>query len=71
MLDGLTMTLFDHGPYRGRATELSQGLALARAGHPAQTRQILRKLLTNQIRVWRGGTRGREGLLIRMGSRCG
>ncbi|MBX3307723.1 MAG: recombinase family protein [Nitrospira sp.] len=53
MLDGLAVTSFDpmrvEEELRGYLKDWS-GLAQR---HPAQTRQILRKLLPNRIRVWR------------------
>ena len=55
MLDSLTMTPFEpekiEHELRGYLTNWP---SLAQA-HPAQTRQILRKLLPNRIQVWREG----------------
>ncbi len=53
MLDSLTMTPFDPVAVEHElGSYLADWPSLAQA-HPAQTRQILRKLLPNRIRVWR------------------
>ena len=53
MLDSLTMTPFDPAQIEHELRGyLTNWHSLAQA-HPAQTRQILRKLLPSRIRVWR------------------
>ena len=53
MLDSLTMTQFDPAQVEHELHGyLANWPSLAQA-HPAQTRQILRKLLPSHIRVWR------------------
>ena len=60
MLDSLTMTPFDPAQVEHELHGyLTNWPSLAQA-HPAQTRQILRKLLPSRIRVWRE-VRGGEG----------
>ncbi|HRI38202.1 MAG TPA: hypothetical protein PLO50_06580, partial [Nitrospira sp.] len=60
ILDGLATTPFDpvrvEEELRGYLKDWS-GLAQR---HPAQTRQILRKLLPNRIRVWRELSNGEK-----------
>ena len=53
MLDSLTMTPFNPAKIEHELRSyLTNWPSLAQA-HPAQTRQILRKLLPSRIRVWR------------------
>ena len=53
MLDSLTMTPFNPAQVEHELRGyLANWPSLAQA-HPAQTRQILRKLLPSRIRVWR------------------
>lgn len=58
-LDGLIVTPFNPSRVEDELRSYLKDWSGLAQRHPAQTRQILRKLLPNRIRVWREG-RGRE-----------
>ena|SRR5215472_7346332 len=59
MLDSLNITPFDPVAVEQKLHGYLKNWPSLAQAHPAQTRQILRKLLPNRIRVWRQ-VRGRE-----------